>query len=118
MSESEDPSLNHTALLEASFLQHALDRGGGDVGDREALAAMAAVAAAHQASGNSTSPGNHGMARSPSPSPSLIKYMRQNSMTPSPAADHHHSETNGSSERDRDDEVNRNNILLHNHRLG
>lgn len=108
MSENEDPGLNHTALLEASFLQHALDRGGGDVGDREALAAMAAAAAAHHAaaSGNSTSPGNHGMARSPSPSPSLIKYMRQNSLTPSPAAgsEHHHSETNGSSERERDDD--------------
>lgn len=104
MSESEEHNINHTALLEASFLQHALDRGGGDVGDREALAAMAAVAAAHQASGNSTSPGNHGMARSPSPSPSLMKYMHQSSLTPSPADEHHHSETNGSSERDRDDE--------------
>lgn len=108
MSESEDPAVSHTALLEANFLQHALDRGGGDVGDREALAAMAAAAAAHHAaaSGNSTSPGNHGMARSPSPSPSLMKYMRQNSLTPSPAAgsEHHHSETNGSSERERDDE--------------
>lgn len=106
-SEGDDP--NHAALLEASFLQHALDnRGGGDVGEREALAAMAAAAAAHHAAatGNSTSPGNHGMARSPSPSPSLIKYMRQTSLTPSPAAgsEHHHSETNGSSERDRDDD--------------
>lgn len=108
VSENEDPSLNHTALLEASFLQHALDRSGGDVGDREALAAMAAAAAAHHAaaSGNSTSPGNHGMARSPSPNPTLIKYMHQNSLTPSPAAisEHHHSETNGSSERERDED--------------
>lgn len=104
MSESDEHNINHTALLEASFLQHALDRGGGDVGNREALAAMAAVAAAHQASGNSTSPGNHGMARSPSPSSSLLNYMHQNSLTPSPGDEHHHSETNGSSERDRDDD--------------
>ncbi|GLV35495.1 bric a brac 1 [Carabus blaptoides fortunei] len=57
-SEGDDP--NHAALLEASFLQHALDnRGGGD-----------------------------------------------NSLTPSPAAgsEHHLSETNGSTERDRDDD--------------
>lgn len=95
---------NNSALLEASsFLQHALDGRGGD--ERDALAAMAAAAAAHAAAtGHSTSPTNHGMPRSPSPS--LIKYMRQNSLTPSPApgSDHHHSETNGSSERDREDE--------------
>ncbi|GJQ64844.1 hypothetical protein Trydic_g7020 [Trypoxylus dichotomus] len=97
---------NNSALLEASsFLQHALDGRGGD--EREALAAMAAAAAAHAAAtGHSTSPTNHGMPRSPSPNPSLIKYMRQNSLTPSPApgSEHHHSETNGSSERDREDE--------------
>lgn len=111
VSENDDYNLNHTALLEASasFLQHALDRSGGDVGEREALAAMAAVAAAQQASGNSTSPGNHGMARSPSPSPSLLKYMHQTSLTPSPPDEHHH-ETNGSSDgrsdtRDDQDQV-------------
>ncbi|XP_060531456.1 uncharacterized protein LOC132705050 [Cylas formicarius] len=107
MSEGEENINNNSALLEAStFLQHALDSGGGD--GREALAAMAAVAAAHAASsGHSTSPNNHGQARSPSPSPTMLKYMRHSSLTPSPApgSDHHHSDqTNGSSERDRDDE--------------
>lgn len=113
---SDADEAGHAALLEASFLQHAMDGrgggGGGNVGDREALAAMAAAAAAHHAAaaGNSTSPGNHGMARSPSPGlgmgMELPKYMRPNSLTPSPAegSDHHHSETNGSSERERDDD--------------
>ncbi|KAJ8931038.1 hypothetical protein NQ314_016066 [Rhamnusium bicolor] len=109
LSETDDgPMNNNSALIEAStFLQHALDSRGGD--EREALAAMAAAAAAHAvASGHSTSPSNHGRARSPSPSPTMLKYMRHNSMTPSPApgSDHHnsHSETNGSSERDHEDD--------------
>lgn len=97
----ESPINNNSALLEAStFLQHALD-GRGD--EREALAAMAAAAAVHAAaSGRPGSPPNH----LGSPSPGLIKYIRHNSMTPSPAggSDHHHSETNGSSERERDDD--------------
>lgn len=107
LSESEEHSMNNnSALMEASsFLQHALDARGGD--EREALAMAAAAAVAHAAiSGHSTSPTNHRMARSPSPSPTLMKYMRQGSMTPSPAAgsDHNLSETNGSSERDREEE--------------
>lgn len=102
LSENEESSMNNnSALLEAStFLQHALD-GRGD--ERDALAAMAAAAAAHAAaSGHSGSPPSHLR----SPSPGLIKYLRHNSMTPSPApgSDHHHSETNGSSERERDDD--------------
>ncbi|XP_066246973.1 protein abrupt-like isoform X1 [Euwallacea similis] len=105
LSEGEETMNNNTALLEAStFLQHALDRGGDE---REALAAMAAAAAAHAVvSGHSTSPNNM-QARSPSPSPTILKYMRHCSLTPSPApgSDYHHSDqTNGSSEKDRDDD--------------
>lgn len=100
----EAPINNNSALLEANtLLQHALDSRGGD--EREALAAMAAAAAVHAAaSGRTSSPPNYG--RSPSPNSSLIKYMRHCSMTPSPVppSEHHHSETNGSSERD-DDQV-------------
>lgn len=107
LSENEEHNLNNnSALLEASnFLQHALDGRSGE--EREALAAMAAAAAAHAAvSRHSTSPTNHGMARSPSPSLNLMKYMCQSSLTPSPApgSDNNHSETNGSSERDRDED--------------
>lgn len=126
LSESDEtPTNNNTSLLEATFLQQAFESRGGD--DREALAAMAAAAAAHAAvSGHSGSPPNHGRATSPSPSPTLLKYMRQISLTPSPAphgkfffvmsavfsnffwlltgSDHHHSETNGSSERERDED--------------
>ncbi|XP_044729246.1 protein abrupt [Chrysoperla carnea] len=54
----------------------------------------------HSISGTPNGPGG----RSPSPSPSLVQYMRQNSLTPSPPDDHHRSETNGSSERERDEE--------------
>ncbi len=74
------PSISHpaAALLDATFLQQAIDRGG-DIGGREALHAMALAAAAHAAvNGISTSPGTHGTARSPSPS-ILIKYMRHGS---------------------------------------
>lgn len=64
------------ALLDARFLQQALEAGGGDIAGREALHAMAFAAAAHAAvNGMSTSPGTHGTARSPSPS-MLMKYMR------------------------------------------
>lgn len=64
------------ALLDARFLQQALEAGGGDIAGREALHAMAFAAAAHAAvNGMSTSPGTHGRARSPSPS-MLMKYMR------------------------------------------
>lgn len=105
LSENDENINNNSALLEAStFLQHALDSRGGE--EREALATMAAAAAAHAvASGHSTSPNNFGQARSPSPS--ILKYMRHSSLTPSPAApsEHQHSDqTNGSSERDRDEE--------------
>ncbi|KAK9875583.1 hypothetical protein WA026_009386 [Henosepilachna vigintioctopunctata] len=103
MSENEEPPMNNnTALMEASnFLQHALDNRGDD-----ALTAMAVAAAAHAAaSQHSTSPSNHGHASSPSPSPTLLKYMhhqRMSPQSPSNASDNHMSETNGSSERDRD----------------
>lgn len=64
------------ALLDATFLQQALEARGGDIAGREALHAMALAAAAHAAvNGMSTSPGTHGTARSPSPSV-LMKYMR------------------------------------------
>ncbi|CAG9766581.1 unnamed protein product [Ceutorhynchus assimilis] len=101
LSESDETMNNNSALLEAStFLQHALDRGGDE---REALAAMAAAAAAHAvASGHSTSPNNM-QARSPSPSPTMLKYMRHSSLTPSPAPGS--DQTNGSSERDDEDQV-------------
>ncbi|KAJ8965635.1 hypothetical protein NQ317_017424, partial [Molorchus minor] len=109
LSETEEgPINNNSALLDVStFIQHALDGRGGD--ERDALTARAAAAATHAAIlGHSTSPNNHGRARSPSPSPTMLKYMRHGSMTPSPApgSDHHnsHSETNGSSERDHEDE--------------
>lgn len=63
------------ALLDATFLQQALEARGGDIAGREALHAMALAAAAHAAvNGMSTSPGT-GTARSPSPSV-LMKYMR------------------------------------------
>lgn len=64
------------ALLDATFLQQALEARGGDIGGRDALHAMALAAAAHAAvNGMSTSPGTHGTARSQSPSV-LMKYMR------------------------------------------
>lgn len=72
------PSISHpaAALLDATFLQQALEARGGDIAGREALHAMALAAAAHAAvNGMSTSPGTHGTARSPSPS-LLLKYMR------------------------------------------
>lgn len=66
------------ALLDATFLQQAIERGG-DIAGRDALHAMAFAAAAHAAvNGISTSPGTHGTARSPSPS-ILMKYMRVSS---------------------------------------
>ncbi|XP_037042641.1 protein abrupt isoform X2 [Bradysia coprophila] len=72
------PSHPAAALLDATFLQQAMERGG-DIAGREALHAMALAAAAHAAvNGISTSPGTHGTARSPSPS-MLMKYMRVSS---------------------------------------
>lgn len=71
-------SISHpaAALLDATFLQQAIEARGGDIAGREALHAMALAAAAHAAvNGISTSPGTHGTARSPSPS-ILMKYMR------------------------------------------
>lgn len=76
------PTIPHpaAALLDATFLQQALEARGGDIAGREALHAMAFAAAAHAAvNGISTSPGTHGTARSPSPD-MLMKYER--SMTP------------------------------------
>lgn len=73
------PTIPHSAaaLLDASFLQHALEARGGDIAGREALHAMAFAAAAHAAAnGISTSPGTHGTARSPSPPGILMKYGR------------------------------------------
>lgn len=72
------------ALLDARFLQQALEAGGGDIAGREALHAMAFAAAAHAAvNGMSTSPGTHGTARSPSPS-MLMKYMRPTAVVSPP----------------------------------
>lgn len=75
------PPISHpaAALLDATFLQQAIEARGGDIAGREALHAMALAAAAHAAvNGISTSPGTHGTARSPSPS-ILMKYMRVSS---------------------------------------
>lgn len=75
------PTIPHSAaaLLDATFLQQALEARGGDIAGREALHAMAFAAAAHAAvNGISTSPGTHGTARSPSPS-TIMKYMRNSS---------------------------------------
>lgn len=94
MSEGEEQMVNPSpsgAIMEPLFLQHALDGMKRELGDREAMVAMAAAAHAHAASsarsGNSSSsPGENGNGHSPSPSPSLIKYIRShNSLTPSPA---------------------------------
>ncbi|XP_066246975.1 uncharacterized protein [Euwallacea similis] len=106
LSESEETMNNNSTLFEAStFLQHALERGGDE---REALAAMTVAAAAHAAaSGHSTSPNNM-EARSPSPSPTMLRYMRQGSLasSPAPGSEHHYNSdpTNGSSE-DHEDQV-------------
>lgn len=75
------PSIPHpaAALLDAKFLQQAIEARGGDIAGCEAMAAMALAAAAQAAvNGISTSPGTHGTARSPSPSV-LMKYMRVSS---------------------------------------
>lgn len=73
------PTIPHpaAALLDHAFLQQALEnRGGGDIGGREALHAMALAAAAHAAANRlSTSPGPHDNAvRSPSPTNFALKY--------------------------------------------
>lgn len=86
------PTIPHpaAALLDATFLQQALEARGGDIAGREALHAMAFAAAAHAAvNGISTSPGTHGTARSPSPS-NFIKYMRRSRTPPDNDRDNHH----------------------------
>ncbi|XP_055697061.1 broad-complex core protein [Phlebotomus papatasi] len=86
------PTIPHpaAALLDATFLQQALEARGGDIAGREALHAMAFAAAAHAAvNGISTSPGTHGTARSPSPS-HFIKYMRRSRTPPDNDRDNHH----------------------------
>lgn len=67
------------SLLDATFLQQALEARGGDIAGRDALHAMAMVAVAQAAvNGMSTSPGTHGTARSPSPGV-MVKYMQSQS---------------------------------------
>ncbi|XP_067000761.1 uncharacterized protein [Anabrus simplex] len=90
MSEGEEQGVNHTPgnMMEPLFLQHALDGMKREIGEREAMAAMAAAAAAHVSvqSGNSSSPGENGNVHSPSDSPNnIVKYIHHNSLTPSPA---------------------------------
>lgn len=77
-------------LLDATFLQHALEARGGDIAGRDALHAMAMVAVAQAAvNGMSTSPGTHGTARSPSPSV-MVKYMRPQSPNGDLDENNHH----------------------------
>lgn len=114
------PSIAHpaAALLDATFLQQALEARGGDIAGREALHAMALAAAAHAAvNGMSTSPGNHGTARSPSPS-ILLKYMRPSTprppSLPSSVVNMERERNRASMERDRDrDERNNHHHLSH-----
>lgn len=105
ISENEDPATNNnTKFLEASFFQHALENRGGD--NKDALTAFAIAAAAHGAvSRHPESSPNHDHPLSPSPSPTLMKYSGQDSLTPVSAhsSEHHHNEMNGSSDRDRID---------------
>ena len=89
------PPISHpaAALLDATFLQQALEARGGDIAGREALHAMAFAAAAHAAvNGMSTSPGTHGTARSPSPS-ILMKYMRPPTTSPPNHIERDHRES-------------------------
>lgn len=113
-------SITHpaAALLDATFLQQALEARGGDIAGREALHAMALAAAAHAAvNGMSTSPGTHGTARSPSPS-ILLKYMRPSTprppSLPSSVVNMERERNRASMERDRDrDERNNHHHLSH-----
>lgn len=92
------------ALLDATFLQQALEARGGDIAGRDALHAMAFAAAAHAAvNGMSTSPGNHGTARSPSPS-ILMKYMRRPNSGDALAAAERESNNNTKNKRSNGDE--------------
>jgi hypothetical protein len=100
------PTIPHpaAALLDATFLQQALEARGGDIAGREALHAMAFAAAAHAAvNGISTSPGTHGTARSPSPG-ILMKYIRPSTPSPTPEKldDSDHVEDLSMSKRDSD----------------
>lgn len=73
-------SMSHpaAALLDPTFLAHALETRGDDIASRDTLA-IALAAAAHSAvNGLSTSPGTHGAIRSPSPSV-LMKFIRPSS---------------------------------------
>lgn len=101
ISENEDPATNNnTKFLEASFFQHALENRGGD--NKDTFTALAIAAAAHGAVlRHPTSSPNHDHNLSPSPSPTLMKYQGQDSMTPISAhsSEHHLSEMNGSSDR-------------------
>lgn len=102
------PTIPHpaAALLDATFLQQALEARGGDIAGRDALHAMALAAAAHAAvNGMSTSPGNHGTARSPSPS-ILMKYMRRPNSADQVAAAERESNNNtrNNSKHNGDDE--------------
>lgn len=78
LSEGEDQA---QSLMEPLYLQHTFDGMKREMGEREALAAMASAAAAHpsHSGGSSSSPGENGRSLSPTPS---MKYMRQGSLTP------------------------------------
>lgn len=94
------PTIPHpaAALLDATFLQQALEARGGDIAGRDALHAMAFAAAAHAAvNGMSTSPGNHGTARSPSPS-ILMKYMRRSNSAERESNNNTKNQRNGDEE--------------------
>lgn len=100
------PTIPHpaAALLDATFLQQALEARGGDIAGRDALHAMAFAAAAHAAvNGMSTSPGNHGTARSPSPS-ILMKYMRRPNGDDALAVAERESNNNTKNKRNGEDE--------------
>lgn len=81
------------ALLDATFLQQALEGRGDNIASRDALHAMALAAAAHAAvNGMSTSPGTH-RTRTRSPSPSvMMKYMRLHSPNGDSHRDNHHGQ--------------------------
>ncbi|KAH1026477.1 hypothetical protein HUJ05_000142 [Dendroctonus ponderosae] len=80
LSEEEETLNNNKALLEASTFLHDTIDGSIPMDDRAAFTAMAAVAL-HAATGCSLSP-NISQRRSPSSSPTMLKYRGPNSMTP------------------------------------
>lgn len=84
------PMITHpaAALLDATFLQQALEARSNEMAGRDALHVMAFAAAAQASlNGMSTSPGTHDTTRSPSPNV-LMKYMRP----PSPSNNNSGSE--------------------------